>query len=94
MTEVEANRRIHMPDLHFVKFCEREYGVNRGVYNTIDQWLFEQGVRRIIERRKNIMQFLDAVQSLQNEKGKVKFGTKGLTERLHQFVAGEMGKAQ
>ena len=94
MKQVESDVLIHMPDLSFVKYCEKEYGVNRGIYNTIDQWFFEQGVHRIIERRKNIMQFLDSVELLQNDKGKVKFGSKGLTERLNGFVAGEMGMAQ
>ena len=31
---------VNFTDYSFQKLCEREYGINRGVYNTIDRWFY------------------------------------------------------
>lgn len=78
-----------MPDLIFVRFCEEKYGVNRGIYNTVDQWFYEQGVNKIVERRETILDFFKSLELNEDENGKVKFGSKGLKERLDHFLEKE-----
>lgn len=71
---------VNYTDHSFQKLCEKKYGINRGVYNTIDKWFYEAGIKNIILRRKEILNFLDyVVQSLSLSKSsKIKFGSGGL----------------
>ncbi|RNB87093.1 hypothetical protein EDM56_15475 [Brevibacillus fluminis] len=55
------NDILNMPDIQFAAWCHEQYGVNRGIYNTIDQWLFQRGFRQIVLRRKEIIAFLRQV---------------------------------
>lgn len=75
---------IHLPDLQFVRFCEEKYGVNRGVYNTIDSWFYRKGLIDIVIRRKTIIQFLEYV-SYSYRNSKVKFGHGGLSSCLSNY---------
>ncbi|GAA3331356.1 hypothetical protein GCM10020331_087640 [Ectobacillus funiculus] len=52
---------IHLPDLTFVDLCESNYGINRGVYNTIDAWFYKHGLKDILDRRRNILSFLEFI---------------------------------
>lgn len=55
---------VQLPDILFVKHCEKEYGLNRGVYNTIDQWFFEKNSELTVEmRRKLIILFIEYFKS-------------------------------
>lgn len=74
----------HVPDLVFSRFCDSEYQVNKGVYNTIDQWFYQMGIKSITCRRKTIIEFFHFIQATEECK-KVKFGNGGLTSRLQQF---------
>ncbi|WP_134704371.1 hypothetical protein [Ammoniphilus sp. YIM 78166] len=69
---------VQMPDLSFIRLCESRYGVNRGVYNAIDQWFYEQGWIDIVNRRKTILSFL-ARQARQP------FGHGGLSSKLQEY---------
>lgn len=90
MCEREEVRRMeqnleelyNLPDLKFVQFCEWKFQLNRGIYNNIDNWFFEQGVHNIIQRRKAIIKFLHSI--YKNER-KIKFGTGGLKIKLEEF---------
>ncbi len=73
-----------LPDLIFARFCEKEYGVNKGIYNTIDAWFFERGLDRIVERRQMILAFFMTLK-LQENASKIKFGSRGLAARLNHF---------
>ena len=76
---------INKTDLHFFRYCEDNYGINRGVYNTIDQWFYKKDIYCITERRLYIIEFLKCV--FGPDKGFDKFG-KGrgkVTSRLHDF---------
>lgn len=79
---------IHLPDIEFARYCEGEYGINRGIYNTIDKWFAEKGVVNIIKRRQHILHFLQWVTFYVKEK--IKFGAKGLTEQLEHFLVKSM----
>jgi riboflavin kinase len=75
---------IHLPDLQFVQFCEERFGLNRGVYNTIDSWFYHKGVIDIVNRRKRILHFLENIcHSIQNSK--LKFGHGGLSSCLSSY---------
>lgn len=80
---------LHYPDLQFFKLCYERFGVNRGVFNTIDNWLYEHGATNVYSRRKLVIDFLHYAVRLQptNERTKfIKFGQGTLTTRLMEFV--------
>lgn len=79
---------IHLTDLSFQKFCEENFGVNRGVYNTIEKWFYERGVNNIIKRRLVILKFLNyaAYRTIQSRNSKVRFGHGGLKNCLDEFM--------
>ncbi|UUZ78979.1 hypothetical protein LJK88_27420 [Paenibacillus sp. P26] len=98
LTSVRSIRRpieeetLQLPDLQFVNHCFRKYGLNRGIYNTIDEWLYRNGTREVIRRRQTILDFLSSLQ--QSEPGRstfLKFGKGGLTKRLQEFVLERQG---
>lgn len=74
--------KVHLTDIEFSKYCEDSYRVNRGVYNTIDMWFYEQGETNILERRRKTLMFLSS-QARLNE---VKFGKGGLSSKLKDFM--------
>lgn len=73
---------IDYTDYSFQKLCENKYGINRGVYNVIDNWFYEQSIIRVQERRSLILSFLHYVTS--NSK-KIKFGKGGLRHKLEEY---------
>jgi riboflavin kinase len=78
--------RIHLPDLSFCRLCEEFYGINRGVYNTIDFWFFEKGVKDIVKRREMVLDFLEDSNSDRSCVGKFRnFGPNGLSPRLDGY---------
>lgn len=78
---------VHYSDLYFVNFCGETYGINRGVYNTIDSWFYAKGMNNIIERRKNIIRFLECVQIDRcQHNSRVKFGNGGLKIKLNHYL--------
>lgn len=85
MKEIQSDLLFQMPDLIFVRFCEEEFGVNRGIYNTVDQWFYKQGVIEIVARREVILDFFRSLKLNEDRSRKMKFGSKGLTERLDHF---------
>jgi len=82
---------IHWPDRKFAEYCRNRYRVNRGIYNTIDVWLYENGIRDIGERRRLILLFLQSCRDGSGtEDGKyLKFGKGGLTERIRRYMFGD-----
>ncbi|MBS4215173.1 hypothetical protein KHA99_22275 [Bacillus sp. FJAT-49825] len=61
-----------------------KFGINRGVYNTIDTWFYHNGVKNIIFRRKKVLEFLSLAR-IHNENPKLKFGKGGLISKLNEF---------
>ena len=76
---------VHLPDLTFVRFCEEKFGINRGVYNTIDKWFAEHHRENVIFRRITIINFLYWVTLYVPREGRVEFGAKGLSEQLIRY---------
>lgn len=80
---------LHLPDIQFVTYCFEIFGLNRGIYNTIDQWLFEHGFADIVQRRKIIVTFLNDLQAkhgLERNGSILRFGKGGLTKQLYDYV--------
>lgn len=79
------NDIIHLPDLLLVKWCEENFGVNRGVYNTIDSWFYEKGIRDVTQRRQYILHFFEYEIQYRGKSEKLKFGHGQLSTCLHSF---------
>ena len=82
------NEYLNLPDLQFYKWCNDQYGVNRGVFNTIDNWFFENGIINIQHRRIYLLAFLDHTleEGMKQEHDKfIRFGNGGLTRQLQKF---------
>ena len=85
---VDGNKTIHLTDLSFINVCANKYGINRGVYNTIDEWFYRQGLLNILERRKNILFFLEYIKGKTEFKNsRCKFGHGGLTIKLQEYYS-------
>jgi riboflavin kinase len=85
---VDDKGTIHLTDLSFAQVCADKYGVNRGVYNTIDEWFYNQGLQNILERRKNVLSFLEFIKGKSEFKtSRCKFGNGGLTIKLQEFYS-------
>ncbi|MGG3181403.1 hypothetical protein ABEQ41_24495 [Priestia megaterium] len=84
MNEIKE-KIINRTDLHFFRYCQGQYGINRGVYNTIEQWFYNKRVYNIESRRQYILDFLKYV--FGDKKGSGKFGKEGLISNLQQFWA-------
>ncbi|MGG1662092.1 hypothetical protein [Brevibacillus sp. NRS-1366] len=81
------DEKIHLPDLSFCKNCENAYGINRGVYNTIDSFFYSKGITDILERRRMIVDFLEFTITCKTPKDSpIKFGHGGLTQRINEFL--------
>lgn len=83
---------LNLPDIQFVNWCYRHFGLNRGVYNTIDEWLYGYGLRSIVARRNAIVAFLEyAQQSSRSGAGEqggiLRFGKGALIATLREFAA-------
>lgn len=76
------NELLHLPDLKFSQYCQQQFSINKGIYNTIDEWFYRKGIQDIIARRENILLFMLSICS-QHEK--TKFGPGGLTNALENF---------
>lgn len=84
---LSENQLVHYTDLTFQRLCEEEYGINRGVYNVIDRWFYENGLKNIISRRKEILNFLCFMTQRMNgtKPAKIKFGRGGLVNTLESY---------
>lgn len=86
---IEGNEYVNLPDLQFFLWCNKNFRLNRGIYNTIDSWLYDLGIHHIIVRRIYLIAFLDFVkETLPEERNQkfLRFGNGGLTRKLQQFI--------
>ena len=81
---------LNLPDLEFFHWCQHQYKINKGVYNTIDAWFYQQGVVSILNRRIYILSFLNFVTEEFDHYGDdpkyLRFGNGGLSKKLQQFM--------
>ena len=84
---LEKSEYLNVPDLQFFLWCQQQYRLNKGIYNTIDSWFYEYGIINIHHRRIYILAFLEFVKDEGNgQKKYLQFGKGGLTRKLDQFV--------
>ena len=79
---------LNLPELQFFQWCQQQYKINKGVYNTIDSWFFQKGIGSILNRRIYILAFLDFVIKTgqhDNQTKYLRFGNGGLTKALQHF---------
>ena len=84
----KQSEHLNLPDLQFYKWCNSQYGINRGVFNTIDNWFFDNGIINIHYRRINLLAFLDYTieKGMRHEHDQfIRFGNGGLTRELQKF---------
>ncbi|MEC2074553.1 hypothetical protein [Metabacillus fastidiosus] len=83
------SKYLNLPDIAFFKWCSERFSINKGVFNTIDNWFYYEGIEEIILRRLYILAFLDFVQTTLGNQGLkfIRFGHGGLTKRLNEFLA-------
>jgi riboflavin kinase len=86
--EVNETEAVHLPDIQFVNYCFQTYGLNRGIYNTIDQWFYSFGYREIIGRRSITIDFLKDIQQKhgRDRSSLLRFGKGGLTKQLYDYI--------
>ena len=83
----ETSQYLNLPDLQFFIWCNQQYGVNRGVYNTIEQAFYEYGIVNIYNRRIQLLAFLDFVKDeMQDQTKFIRFGHGGLTRKMKEFL--------
>lgn len=82
------NGLIDWPDIRFRAYCFHRYRLNKGIYNTIDQWLYDHGWESIHRRRKMLILFLESGGSREtSEEGMFfSFGKGNLIPQLEAFV--------
>ncbi|WHY69389.1 hypothetical protein [Neobacillus sp. SuZ13] len=86
---LEKSEYLNLPDLQFFQWCHSQYGLNKGVYNTIDQWFYGIGIERIQYRRIFILKFLDFSKdcgAVKEHQKFIRFGNGGLIRRLQGFM--------
>lgn len=77
---------LHLTDHSFINVCNEKFGINRGVYNTIDAWFYKQGINNILERRNSILSFLEFIKRTSEFKNnRCKFGPGGLVIKLEEY---------
>ena len=86
---LEKSDYLNLPDIEFFLLCEERYRVNKGVYNTIDRWFYQNGIKNIIHRRIYLLAFLEFVSESnlkKNQHAYIRFGNGGLTNKLNEFL--------
>ncbi|WP_285768360.1 hypothetical protein [Peribacillus sp. SI8-4] len=81
---------LNLPDRMFFHWCQQQYALNRGVYNTIDNWFHAYGIIDILYRRINLLAFLEYASAPEQAIGQakpIKFGKGGLTKKLQDFMS-------
>lgn len=78
---------IHKTDLSFQRSINKQFGINRGIYNTIDHWFFAHGYTDIIRRRTEILPFLNFILTrFINSKGKLRMSSGCLSFYLDEYL--------
>jgi riboflavin kinase len=86
---LKQNEYLNLPDLQFFNWCNQQYNINRGVYNTVDQWFYDNGLKEILPRRLYILSFLRFVLDKELVSGPqkfIRFGNGGLVKQITEFI--------
>jgi riboflavin kinase len=78
-----------LPDHTFTNWCFISYGVNKGIYNVLDDLFYQNGIRNILDRRRTILTFLQFITNKRlekNSKQTLKFGKGGVSQLVQEFI--------
>lgn len=81
---------LHFPEVRFFQWCNEKYKINKGIYHTIDEWFYTNGINNIISRRIHVIAYLEYLltqDQFQTDSKYVKFGNGGLVKSLNEFLA-------
>lgn len=79
-----------LPDLYFFKWCDKQYGINRGVYNALDALLYQKGFTDVYSRRAVLTEFLTyslSVEIFDKKLKVIQFGKGNLKRKLNGFLS-------
>ncbi|MBM7715481.1 hypothetical protein JOC94_002469 [Bacillus thermophilus] len=78
---------IHFTDHSFQTYCKEHFGINRGVYNTIESWFYTKGMTKITRRRHAILAFLEfmAADFRHQAQTRIRFGSGRLAMKLNEY---------
>ncbi|WP_435002705.1 hypothetical protein [Bacillus atrophaeus] len=83
------SKYLNLPEARFLHWCRNQYGLNKGVLNTIDNWFYDSGIINIASRRIHVLAFLEFAKAsgMKSDKHKfMKFGNGGLARMLSEFI--------
>ncbi|AKO94453.1 hypothetical protein [Priestia filamentosa] len=86
---IKTSEYLNLPNIHFYNWCYQRYGLNRGTFNTIEDWLYNHGVINVLSRRIYLLAFLNYLEEKGIKKGStkyLKFGQGGLARKFHDFL--------
>ncbi|PIC63234.1 hypothetical protein CSV79_12895 [Sporosarcina sp. P13] len=89
---MDIENTINITDSSIVSICNKIYGVNKGIFNKIDEWFYHIGVVNIKERRRTILLFMEHIQLNKiSTQSTVPFGSGGLRIMFDSFVESNIG---
>lgn len=56
-TPLKDSAFLNLPTIHFYDWYYEQYGLNRGVFNTIDNWFYDYGIVNVLFRRIYLLFF-------------------------------------
>lgn len=88
VTKITEANCCNLPNLLFQQYCEKVYGINRGVFNTVELSFFDQGNTDIIRRRDGMLRFFQfMIDKLEISRNKSKLGSGVITLILQMSKA-------
>lgn len=85
----KQQEHLYLPNVRFYEWCHKEFKINKGIYNTIDEHFYEYGISDLFFRRLYLLTFLEFVSHAipkSNTKKFIQFGNGGLSRKLDQFM--------
>ncbi|MCG8398255.1 hypothetical protein LWS67_17280 [Bacillus atrophaeus] len=67
------SKYLNLPEARFLHWCRNQYGLNKGVLNTIDNWFYDSGIINIASRRIHVLAFLEFAKAFGMKSDKHKF---------------------
>ncbi|OAH58795.1 hypothetical protein AWH49_03735 [Domibacillus aminovorans] len=86
---IKHSEYLNLPNVRFYNWCREQYGLNKGVFHTIDDWFYEYGIVNILSRRVYLLAFLEYAKAsgMKQEDHKfIRFGNGGLVVKLREFL--------
>lgn len=84
MTTTELTQLL---DFEFTQHCHITYKVTSNLYNSIDRFFYDYGLKKVEERRKHLLSFLEYSQAGRKHSDlQLGFGQKGLKPQIEEYL--------